>query len=192
MMSMDDSQQGFIKCPDCDFISLSQGGLGVHRSKRHKITIPDEVKSLYVERIFPEGKPVYCCLCDVTIGSIPNFRRHMKNKHAGIKPIESDKCSICGLKFPEGRGTGVHLKRKHNIGSNNSCPHSPTPVMSFTDRASFNTPRGSRRLRRRSNLSMTMLCQDPSHMPDSSVCSSINSNVDISSKCSCALPTFPH
>ena len=81
IMSMDDSQQGFIKCPDCDFISLSQGGLGVHRSKRHKITIPDEVKSLYVERIFPEGKPVYCCLCDVTIGSIPNFRRHMKNKH---------------------------------------------------------------------------------------------------------------
>jgi hypothetical protein len=54
-MSMDDSQQGFIKCPDCDFISLSQGGLGVHRSKRHKITIPDEVKSLFVERIFQRG-----------------------------------------------------------------------------------------------------------------------------------------
>ncbi len=77
-MSMADSQQGFIKCPDCNFISLSQGGLGVHRSKRHNILIPDDVKSLYVERIFPEGKPVYCCLCDVTIGSIPNFRRHMK------------------------------------------------------------------------------------------------------------------
>jgi hypothetical protein len=79
IMSMDDSQQGFIKCPDCDFISLSQGGLGVHRSKCHKMIIPDKVKSLYVERIFPEGKSVYCCLCDVTIGSIPNFRRHMKN-----------------------------------------------------------------------------------------------------------------
>ncbi len=36
-MSMVDSQQGFIKCPDCDFISLSQGGLGVHHSKRHNI-----------------------------------------------------------------------------------------------------------------------------------------------------------
>ena len=79
IMSMVDSQQGFIKCPDCEFISLSQGGLGVHRSKRHNIIIPDDVKSLYVERIFPEGKPVYCCLCDVTIGSIPNFRRHMKS-----------------------------------------------------------------------------------------------------------------
>ena len=175
-MSMDNCQQGFIKCPDCDFISLSQGGLGVHRSKRHKIVIADEVKSLYVERIFPEGKSVYCCLCDATIGSIPNFRRHMKNKHGSIKLIESAKCSICGQKFPKGRGVGVHLQRNHKIGSNNSYPHSPTPVMSFTDRDNSNTPRSSRRLRRKSNLLSSTFSQDPCHVHDSSVYSSTNPN----------------
>jgi hypothetical protein len=177
---MDDSQQGFIKCPDCDFISLSQGGLGVHRSKCHKIIIPDDVKSLYVERIFPEGKPVYCCLCDVTIGSIANFRRHVKNKHESIKLFESAKCSICGHKFPKGRGAGVHLQRNHKIGSNNSYPHSPTPVMSFTDRDNSNTPRSSRRLRRRSNLLSSTFSQDPNHVHDSSVDSSTNPNEVIS------------
>jgi hypothetical protein len=164
IMPMVDSQQGFIKCPDCDLISLSQGGLGVHRSKRHKITIPDEVKSLFVERIFQEGKPIYCCLCDVTIGSIPNFRRHMKNKHAQIKLIESAKCSLCGQKFPEDRGAGVHLIRKHDIRSNNSYSHSPTPVMSSTDRDGFNTPRSSCRSRKRANLPSSTPCQDHSHV----------------------------
>ncbi|CAB4022390.1 uncharacterized protein LOC113214946 [Paramuricea clavata] len=177
---MDDSQQGFIKCPDCDFISLSQGGLGVHRSKRHKIIIPDDVKSLYVERIFPEGKPVYCCLCDVTIGSIANFRRHMKNNHESIKLFESAKCCICGKKFPKGRGAGVHLQRHHNIGSNNSYPHSPTPVMPFTNRDNTNTPWSRSRLRRRSNPVSPMSCQDPNHVYDSTVDSSTNSNEVIS------------
>ena len=174
---MDDCQQGFIKCPDCDFISLSQGGLGVHRSKLHKIIIPDDVKSLYVERIFPEGKSVYCCLCDVTIGSIQNFRRHMKNKHESIKLFESAKCSICGQKFPKGRGAGVHLQRNHKIGSKNSYPHSPTPVMSFTNRDISNTPRSSRRLSRRSNLLSSTFSHDPCHVHNSSVYSSTNPNV---------------
>ena len=179
-MSMDDCQQGFIKCPDCNFISLSQGGLGVHRSKRHKIIIPDDVKSLYVERIFPEGKSVYCCLCDVTIGSIQNFRRHMKNKHESIKLFESAKCSICGLKFPKGRGAGIHLQRNHKIGSKNSYPHSPTPVMSFTNRDIPNTPRSSRRTSRRSNPLSSTFSQDPCHVPNSSVYSSTIPNEDIS------------
>ena len=176
---MDDCQQGFIKCPDCDFISLSQGGLGVHRSKLHKIIIPDDVKSLYVERIFPERKSVYCCLCDVTIGSIQNFRRHIKNKHERIKLFESAKCSICGQKFPKGRGAGVHLQRNHKIGSKNSYPQSPTPVMSFTNRDISNTPRSSRRLSRRSNLLPSTFSHDPCHVHNSSVHSSTNPNVDI-------------
>ena len=177
-MSMDDCQQGFIKCPDCDFISLSQGGLGVHRSKLHKIIIPDDVKSLYVERIFPEGKSVYCCLCDVTIGSIQNFKRHMKNKHESIKLFESAKCSICGQKFPKGCGAGVHLQRNHKIGSKNSYPHSPTPVMSFTNRDISNTPRSSRRLSRSSNLLSSTFSHDPCHVNNTSVYSSTNPNVD--------------
>ena len=37
MMSIDHCHQSFIKCPDCSFIAQSQGGLGVHRSKHHKV-----------------------------------------------------------------------------------------------------------------------------------------------------------
>ena len=109
MMSSGHSHHHFIKCPDCNCISLSQGGLRVHRSKRHNISIPDDVKLIYVERIFPEGKQIYCCLCDVTIGTIQNFRRHMKYKHAKIKLIESTKCSLCFQKFPEGRAQASTL-----------------------------------------------------------------------------------
>jgi hypothetical protein len=104
----------------------------------------------------------------------------MKNKHAQIKLIESAKCSLCGQKFPEGRGAGVHLKRKHNIGSNNSYPHSPTPVMSSTDRDGFNTPRSSRSLRRIANLPSSTPCVDHSHVHESSVYSSTNPNEEIS------------
>ena len=104
----------------------------------------------------------------------------MKNKHAQIKLIESAKCSLCGQKFPEGRGAGVHLKRKHNIGSNNSYPHSPTPVMSSTDRDGFNTPRSSHSLRRIANLPSSTPCVDHSHVHESSVYSSTNPNEEIS------------
>ena len=92
------------------------------------------------------------------------------------KLIESAKCSLCGQKFPEVRSAGVHLKRKHDIGSNNSYPHSPTPVMSSTDRDGFNTPRSSCRLRRRANLPSSTHCQDHSHVHESSVYSSTNPN----------------
>ncbi len=98
----------------------------------------------------------------------------MKNKHKRIKLFESAKCSICGKKFPEGRGAGVHLKRKHEIGYNNSYPHSPTSVMSSTNSDSSNTPRSSRRLRRRSNSLSSTFGEDPSHAHDFSIYNSTN------------------
>jgi hypothetical protein len=57
--------------------------------KLNLLAVYYDAKCLYVERIFPEGKPICCCLCDVTIGTISNFRKHMKSKHAEIKLIES-------------------------------------------------------------------------------------------------------
>ena len=49
----------FVKCPDCDYISKSTGGLAVYRSKIHNINAPHNIKTLYINRLFPEGKPVY-------------------------------------------------------------------------------------------------------------------------------------
>jgi hypothetical protein len=57
----------------------------------------------------------------------------MKSKHDKINLIESARCSLCNQKFPEGCGAGIHLRQTHNIGTNDPYPHSPTPVMSFTD-----------------------------------------------------------
>jgi hypothetical protein len=58
MMSNDHCHQSFIKCPDCSFIAQSQGGLGVHRLKRHKVIIPDNVKChLFMLNVsFPKGR----------------------------------------------------------------------------------------------------------------------------------------
>ncbi len=84
------------------------------------------------------------------------------------------KCSLCGKKFQEGRGAGVHLKRIHKIGSNDPYPHSPTPVMSSTNSDSSNTPRSSRRLRRRSNTLPSTFGQDSSHVHDFSIHNSTN------------------
>jgi hypothetical protein len=102
--------------------------------KLNLLAVYYDAKCLYVERIFPEGKPICCCLCDVTIGTISNFRKHMKSKHAEIKLIESSKCCLCNQEFNEGRDAGIHLKRTHNVGSNSHYTHSPTPVMSFVDK----------------------------------------------------------
>ena len=160
-MAETNSHKDFIKCPDCSFISFSQGGLGVHRSKLHNISIPDNVDCLYVERIFPEGKSIYCCLCDTTIGSIANFRRHIKSKHKSVKLIESAKCDLCKKSFSDGRGAGVHLKRAHSIGSNTPYPHSPTPVISRVDKVIDYSPRSVRRIRR-SQASLSSLLSNTS------------------------------
>jgi hypothetical protein len=173
IMAETNSPKDFIKCPDCSFISFSQGGLGVHRSKLHNISIPDNVDCLYVERIFPEGKSIYCCLCDTTIGFIANFRRHIKSKHKSVKLIESAKCDLCKKSFSAGRGAGVHLKRAHSIGSNTPYHHSPTPVISRVDKVIDYSPRSIRRIRR-SQASLSSLLS-PVSSPSSN-CLSIVTN----------------
>lgn len=197
-MDSKDFHLDFVKCPDCGFISNSQGGLGVHRSKMHNIAIPDDVESVNVIRPFPEGKPFHCCLCDVTIGTIANFRRHFKSKHKSIKLIESAKCLLCGQKFPEGRGAGIHLKRKHQFGTNDHYTHSPTPVTSFVDDDRNVTIHLSRNRRARKRISsiLTTLSNDMSNSTknDAMICcdnddmNSINICDDATSK----IITSPH
>ncbi len=136
----------FVKCPDCEYISKSTGGLAVHRSKIHNINVSNNIKTLYINRLFPEGKPVYCCICDVVIGSVANFRRHMQNIHKSIELMESAQCLVCDKKFKTGRGAGVHL-RMHNLDMITKFPQSPTPVMTSTDKDQTMSPSYRRRLK---------------------------------------------
>ncbi|CAB4028427.1 Hypothetical predicted protein, partial [Paramuricea clavata] len=138
---VDQSQQDVNKCPDCNFVSRSQGGLAVHRSKCKNVVILQNVDCVYVERSFPEGKPIVCCLCDVSIGSIANFRRHFKSKHKKVKLMESARCSLCNDFLKDGRGAGVHLKRFHQIGSKDDYPISPTPIISSTNKPTISVHR---------------------------------------------------
>ena len=127
------SQSPFVQCPDCSFISSSQGNLGIHRSKMHKCTVPENINSVNIMRLFPEGKSHYCCLCNNIIGSFPNFKRHFSTSHKGIILNVSAKCVICDREFPTSNGAGVHIKRTHNIGKDQIFPLSPSPVVSFVD-----------------------------------------------------------
>ena len=127
------SQSPFVQCPDCSFISSSQGHLGIHRSKMHKCSVPENIKFVNIVRLFPEGKSHYCCLCNNSIGSFPNFKRHFSTSHRGITLNVFAKCVTCDREFPSSNGAGVHIKRTHNIGKDQLYPLSPSPVMSFID-----------------------------------------------------------
>ena len=144
LINMSTDLPAFVKCPDCDFISKSSGGLAVHQSKIHNVVFTQDVKTLYINRLFPEGNAVYCCLCDVIIGTVANFRRHMKTKHKTLKLVESAQCLICGKNFKSGRGAGVHIHcHSEDI---NKFPHSPMPVMTSTTQDHSMTPRRGGRL----------------------------------------------
>ena len=80
------SQSPFVQCPDCSFISSSQGHLGIHRSKMHKCSVPENIKSVNIVRLFPEEKPYYCCLCHNTIASFPN--RADRVEYAHLKKVD--------------------------------------------------------------------------------------------------------
>ena len=150
------SQSPFVKCPDCSFITSTQGHLGIHRSKMHKCATPRDVKSVNIIRLFPEGKPHYCCLCDNIIASFPNFKRHFATSHKGISLIVSAKCVICDREFSKPSGAGVHIKRVHQIGKHQSYPHSPSPVMSYVN-TTVNIPTTTPSARSRSLRSFHLL-----------------------------------
>ena len=120
----------------------------------HHVEVPDNIKSVNIVRLFPEGKSYYCCLCDNIIGSFQNFKRHYKNKHKGISLVTSAKCIICERSFTDCRGAGVHLQRAHGIGKSDDYPLSKTPVMSYVDLESAvnNTTIASSRCSRRSRV----------------------------------------
>lgn len=99
----------------------------------HKCFVPDNITSVNIVRLFPEGKSHYCCLCNNIIASFPNFKRHFSTTHKGVTLNVSAKCVICDREFPSSNGAGVHIKRTHNIGKHQPYPLSPSPVMSFID-----------------------------------------------------------
>ena len=129
------SQSPLVQCPvpDCSFISSSQGHLGIHRSKMHKCSVPENIKSVNIVRLFTEEKSYYCCLCNNIIMSFPNFKRHFSTSHKGVTLNVSAKCVVCDREFPSSTGAGVHIKRTHKIGKEQLYPLSPSPVMSFID-----------------------------------------------------------
>ena len=61
---------GLFHCKECKFVSDSQGGLGVHRVKKHKASDCDNIHSVSVICEYPKGKPFYCCICDTITGQI--------------------------------------------------------------------------------------------------------------------------
>ena len=99
----------------------------------HKCAVPENVKSVNIIRLFSEGKPHYCRLCDNIIASFPNFKCHFATSHKGITLNVSAKCVICDREFSKPSGAGVHIKRVHQIGKHQSYPHSPSSVMSYVD-----------------------------------------------------------
>ncbi len=125
---------GQFFCNDCSFISESQGGLGVHCVKKHKVETPDDVKSVSVICEFPKGKSFYCCICNTIIKSWPNFKRHYKNIHPGVDLFVSAVCTWCNRQFKELKGAGVHMNLEHHISSSSVVPpNSPSPIMSTID-----------------------------------------------------------
>ncbi len=62
-------------------------------------------------------------------------------------------------------------------GTNDSYPHSPTPVMSFVDKENLNTPHSSRRKRRRSLISLSSSCSVPSLVLNSTLFSDADPEV---------------
>lgn len=128
-----DSQCSF-KCSDCEFTSDSQGGLGVHRVKKHKSSISNGIASVSIVCEYPQGKSFYCCLCDTITKSWPNFKRHFKNIHPNLPLHASAVCTLCNRLFDELKGIGVHLKRSHDISSATTVePNSPSPIMSYAN-----------------------------------------------------------
>ncbi len=95
-------------CADCEFTSEKEGGLGVHHAKMHNADMVDQVLSVYVTRIYPECKKFKCCICDVVIGSYPNFKCHFDNRHPNIQLTADAICSICNMEFQNAKAVGVH------------------------------------------------------------------------------------
>ena len=168
MIWCDQSNCDFIQCPDCKFISTSQGGLGVHRAKMHNVIVPDSITIINVVREYPEGKSFYCCLCDVTIGSFPNFKRHYSNIHKEISINMSAKCTLCQKNFKSAQAAGVHCKGTHKIGSKAPFPLSPTPIMSqisVDDEVNLSIPLHRRSRRLSANQSCSVPVPHPNNNP---------------------------
>ena len=85
---------GLFHCKECKFVSGSQGGLGVHRVKKHKASDCDNIHSVSVICEYPKGKPFYCCICDTIIKSRPNFTRHFRAIHPNT-PLLLLHCAHC-------------------------------------------------------------------------------------------------
>ena len=134
--SIINSTIGSYKCRECEFVSDSQGGLGVHRVKKLRDNVCENIQSVSVVCEYPKGKTFYCCLCDNIIKSWPNFTRHFRNIHPKIPLTTSAWCSLCNRVFNDLKGVGVHMKREHDISSSSIIPpSSPSPIMSV---ANFN------------------------------------------------------
>ena len=135
MSSLDSSDNSYVySCTDGNFTSVKEGGLGVHRAKMHNVELADQVLSVYVTRVYPECKKFKCCICDVVIGSYPNFKRHFDNRHPNIVLSADAICSICNMEFQNAKAVGVHCQKVHNISKkkpNKHIPSSPTPIQSF-------------------------------------------------------------
>ena len=83
-MSVNNTQSPFVQCMDCSFITTSQGHLGIHKAKMHRVDVPENIKSVNIVRLFPDGKSYHCCLCNSIIASFANFKCHFQDLHKGI------------------------------------------------------------------------------------------------------------
>ena len=111
---MSDNSSDLFCCPNCDFTTSSQNGVGIHRIKTH--TFDDSsIKSVSVIRSYPEGKRFLCWICGNSIGSFPNFNRHFKNNHPNTSLLVTGFCSICKKTFPNAMAASVHCKRSHGV-----------------------------------------------------------------------------
>ena len=134
-MSTNNTQYPFVQCFDCSFITTSQGHLGIHKAKIHRVDIPENIKSVTIVRLFPDGKSYHRCLCNSIIASFANFKRHFQDLHKGISLNISAKCTICDRSFSHCHGAGVHccnIHKKHlkmyfaciiSIGIFKQCKH---------------------------------------------------------------------
>ena len=125
------------QCPDYQFKTSSQGGLGVHRSKKH-LAEDSEIKSVSVVRAYPEGKKFHCCLCDNIISSFLNFKRRFVNIHLNTTLNATGFCSICKIAFKNAQAVSIHCKHKHGISKKKASKFPPpdpnsSPILSHVD-----------------------------------------------------------
>ena len=94
--------QKSIKCPDCDFTTTTEISLKKHTKRMHSQVLRNEKAETY---------PFTCTLCDLTIKSKSEMKRHMKlHTYKGVD-FKCEECDFLGINETT---MEVHFGKEHS------------------------------------------------------------------------------